>query len=122
MDTLYDKIFGSGDDEYKKKMSNVSVDIYDDVLKYDLTVINEEKLSILEFTKFKHHLINMVTQWGVPVFTYTLTGEGLEQNIGINFELLENKPNRYFQIHMAFEDAWFGEPLYDVWSLVCESD
>lgn len=59
-------------------------------------------------TKFKYTLLQYEEKWQLNLFKWIMNGSVY---LDIEWDLLENKTHRYFQLHMALEDGWFGEPL-----------
>lgn len=124
MDKQYDWLFDCEDDEdkrYHDLIPTLNIEILCDVLKKDVNIINSSNLSAAEWTKFKFGLLEYEKLWEITVFKWipNLTGDHPYIGLDIDWKTLEGKATRYFQVHMSFEDIWFGkENLVNIWEVI----
>lgn len=121
MDALYDVLFQHGDEDdamYHKIIPGLNCQIFRQVLECDIDIINNSYLSMEKWAKFKIKLLNYEAKWGITVWKWkiNLDNEACPyKGIDIDWEQLNKQSTRYFQVHMAFEDVWFGPSLCNVW-------
>lgn len=126
MDSHYDDLFDlhisdsyNPDIYYHSEIPKMDYLKFKDILIKDLEVINSSKMELTDWIKFKYHLMKQENKWGDRVFNWSVRGALPFIGIGVNWNVLEDKPTRYFQVHMAFENVWMGpENLYNVWDVI----
>ena len=128
MDTQYDLMFDlrdfSEDEErddkyYHKLIPTVDVSIFRRALTKDLQIINNSKLTIQQWVKFKYNLLKAEEEWGISIWKWGGQKNPSFVDIDIDWDKLENKSTRYFQVHMALENVWMGDDrLANVWKYI----
>jgi hypothetical protein len=124
MDKQYDSLFDDRDDEdkrYHHLIPTLEAKVLSDVLEEDLNIINNSKLTVAEWTKFKFEMLKCEKEWKLAVFSWIpdLTNKYPYIGISIKWDSLENRSTRYFQIHMCFENVWSGkDALFNVWEAI----
>lgn len=125
MDEHYDSLFDDQDEEdadFRVMIPTIDSKVLHKVLENDLEIINNSNLSVVEWSKFKLELLKCEKEWKTQVFfwiPYKLDGKYPYIGVQINWDVLENKSTRYFQVHMCFENVWFGsKPLTNVWEVL----
>lgn len=122
MDEHYDSLFDDEDEEdaeFHFLIPTIDPKILRKVLENDLGIINNSNLSVVEWAKFKLELLKCEKEWKAQIFSwipYKIDGKHPYIGIQINWDILEDKSTRYFQVHMCFENVWFGsKPLANIW-------
>jgi len=124
MDEQYSKSFNLIDNDdvyYHKIISTIGVEVFRKVLDEDIKIINKSSLSMPAWAKFKYNLLNCEKEWQIELFKWTALVNPKYPYIGINidWDKLENKSSRYFQVHMAFENIWMDDNrLANVWEYI----
>lgn len=125
MDKQFNDLFDlrcEDDASYYKKIPNIDVSILREVLERDFKSVNSAENTLDVWARFKNHLLNYEKEWKICVFKWGANPEGKYPyaHIEINWEALENKPTRYFQVHMAVEDVFMadGSELADIWEAI----
>lgn len=132
MDYHYDLLFNlqedcdicAEDDDiyYHKIIPTIDVEIYKQVLEEDVNIINQSKLSMAQWVKFKYGLLKCEKDWQTEIFKWKFNSQNADRpyiGIDIDWSKLENKPKKYFLVHMAFEGLWMGDDrLVNVWEKI----
>ena len=128
MDAKYDALFDlrdnledDNDKYYHQIIPTISINVYRKVLDKDLKIINKSTLSMQQWAKFKYNLLIDEKEWQVEIFKWTPFINPAYPYIGmdINWDQLEDKPSRYFQVHMALENVWMGDTrLANIWKRI----
>lgn len=128
MDEYYDALFEPLQDEediyYHKIIPTIDVNVLQKIVEQDIQIINDSNLSVQEWARYKWSLMQDAERWGLDVYNW-----GFKENkqypyisIDINYDLLENKASRYFQVLMSLENAWFGDQrLVNQWEIIDEA-
>lgn len=126
MDEHYDSLFDNGDEEderYHRLIPSLDAKILRKVVEADLEIINNSKMTVAKWARFKLELLKCEEKWQTHVFSWIPNNRSSEHppyiGIQIDWDSLENKATRYFQVHMCFENVWFGsEPLANIWEVI----
>lgn len=111
MDADYINIFNMNDAlevYYYELIMKINVNILYNVLIKDLEIMNFTLISPDKWKILKYELLKYENYWKIDVFKWDFDG------IHIDWDVLENKPTRYFQIHDALEACW-EKPLAPIW-------
>jgi hypothetical protein len=124
MDDQYDCMFDLRDldcdeEHYHHIIPTVDISVFRRVLDKDLKIINNSKLTMQQWVRFKYNLLKAEEEWGVFVWIWGSAANPSFVNICIDWDKLENKPTRYFQVHMALENVWMGDDrLANIWKYI----
>jgi hypothetical protein len=127
MDNFYKELFDINDEEdarYYKLIPTIDVKIFDEILKKDIKIINGSMMKQHEWIKFKYELLKCEEKWKTQVFDWKIDKKKLNSkcpylSININYDVLENKPSRYFQVRMAIENIWMCDTrLTNMWEFI----
>lgn len=112
MDKGYDELFDTRDKDdamYHRVIPTLDISIFKKALENDVKIINSAEFDLAKWAKFKYGLLKYETEWNMNVFKWSIN----EDNetcpfafIDIDYDVLEDKQTRYFQVHMAFEDLF----------------
>ena len=87
-----------------------------------MNIINQSKLSTAKWTPFKYGLLKYEKDWQTEIFKWTLNSHNTDRpyiGIDIDWSKLENKPKKYFLLHMALENLWMGDDqLVNIWEKI----
>lgn len=108
MDSKYAELFDLSDTAkdhtdkyYYQIIPIININIYYNILKYDIEIINGNPLDTHLWTEFKYALLNYEKEWKINVFIWCKNN-----NICIDWTRLKNKPTRYYQVHLALIDTY----------------
>ena len=85
------------------------------------------EMKLPTWTRFKYELLQSEEEWKTKVFDWKVDTKKINPkhpyiHINVIWSALEDKPSRYFQVAMAFENIWMEEnPLVNIWKCIQNS-
>jgi len=130
MDWLYHKLFAEHDPEDRWYCTNIPKLLKCDdaklLLQRDVRHLQQADMTEQEWDEAKNHLLRDQERWCVCVFDFdSLPEHGgakraqlCKRKFNVLFDVLENKPSRYFQVWKSVQNCCFLRGFSNIWKII----